>query len=394
MRRRHHQRRIAAVGVLSALAWPGAAGGVAAPAPSQSTQAPDFPSAPEPAAPQPAVPEPSAAPEPDVLGPCRENLPSGKERPLTQEHFPQRGLAGHSATLTVEVTHGPGERVLPSGLKLQSQSDTRSAIERAGFAFPNAKALVQPSVQPQVADGAERKTEVAIPLILLPKEPGRNELVLPSLPIAMTRASGEVITFCTRSHRILVEDPIANTPNAEPKANPKPRRQDEIWEALRTGTYATLVGVAAGLVALGLWTLWRRRPRKLPPPTPPRPAWEVALEELHDIHYAQLIAQGRLDDHFDRVSNTLRKYLGGRYGFDGLESTTREILERVPDGTSLPAGVRDEIDVFLAESDLVKFANVAPTEAQCRGGWQRAKTIVERTRPAPTVSNEVARSEP
>jgi len=198
----------------------------------------------------------------------------------------------------------------------------------------------------------------------------------------MTRASGEIITFCTEAHTVSVEDPIANTPNAEPQGNPEPRRQEELWVTARNVVYGGLLGLAVAALLALLYRLWSRRVRPVPPPPPPRPAWEVALEELHDIRYSQLVEQGRLEDHFDRVSNTLRKYLGGRYGFDGLESTTREILDRVPADAELPSGIRSAIDQFLEESDLIKFADVEPTEAQCRGGWDRAKEIVDRTRPA------------
>ena len=42
------------------------------------------------------------------------------------------------------------------------------------------------------------------------------------------------------------------------------------------------------------------------------------------------MAEGRFAEHFDRVSDIVRKYLGLRFGFDGLESTTREALAVLP----------------------------------------------------------------
>jgi hypothetical protein len=60
---------------------------------------------------------------------------------------------------------------------------------------------------------------------------------------------------------------------------------------------------------------------------------------------ADKIARGEL---FDRVSDTVRKYLGARYGFeglgfDGLETTTAEmmtLLKRVRPGVPASTGER------------------------------------------------------
>src|SRR5690606_41714814 len=72
-----------------------------------------------------------------------------------------------------------------------------------------------------------RRSSDLLSVVLLPSELGRQSLTLPPLPIAMARASGEVITVCTSEHSIAVDDPTANTPNAEPKPNPAPSRQTE-----------------------------------------------------------------------------------------------------------------------------------------------------------------------
>src|SRR5690606_36232133 len=103
-----------------------------------------------------------------------------------------------------------------------------------------------------------------------------------------------------------------------------------------------------------------------------RPPWEVALEELDEVRHAGLLEAHRYSEYFDRTSDALRRYLGARFGFDGLESTTDEILAalkkqaagyvRLDDGAASPyptPGVSfDSIARFLRECDLVKFANL------------------------------------
>jgi hypothetical protein len=326
-----------------------------------------------------------AAPASTPPGSCQERIPEGKARPVLRDTFPSKGVSGHHVTLEIEIEHGLGETVLPGALQVQKQSDAAKQIEGLGFVFPDAKGPGKPRIQrTESATGA--KTKVFFPLLALPKKPGRNEMVLPPLPIAMSRASGEVVTLCTTAHAITVEDPTANSPNAEPKANPKPLRQREFWVALRNAVYGGLA--ALGMAALGYafvrW--WRHRPRPVPPPPPKRPAWDLALEAFFDIRQARLIEQGRLEDHFDRVSNTLRQYLGNRFGFDGLESTTQEIVTHLQ-STSDAQPFMTEIVAYLDESDLVKFADVSPTEAQCHGLLERSEQFVRRSIPVVTTGD-------
>jgi hypothetical protein len=126
-----------------------------------------------------------------------------------------------------------------------------------------------------------------------------------------------------------------------------------------------------------------KRPRPLPPPPPPRPPWEVALEELFDVRHAGLVAEGRLAEHFDRVSDTVRKYLGARYGFEGLESTTRECLG-VLRGVSPRIAPLEAIETFLRQADLVKFAKTVPTAEDGELALVRAEHIVRETLPTVT----------
>ena len=65
--------------------------------------------------------------------------------------------------------------------------------------------------------------------------------------------------------------------------------------------------------------------------------------------------------HFDRVSHTLKAYLGRRFGFDGLESTTSEIISHLQQSREALAALPGVHD-FLRETDLVKFAGAGILE--------------------------------
>jgi len=308
---------------------------------------------------------------------CVERVPAGKERPKFSEKISTRALSGHALTLEVLVEHGKGETVLPTGFRLLSDSAQAKALEREGFAFPDPDGAAGPKVV-RTEQGERATTKVTISVVPLPPKPGRHTLVLPPLPIAVSRASGEVVTVCTALHTVTVEDPIANTPNPSPRGNPAARRQLEIWTAAKHVALAVLIALAVGALAALLISRWLRRPRKLPPPPPPRPPWDVALEALHDIRHAGLTREGRFAEVFDRVSDVLRRYLGDRYGYDGLESTTREALvslRQVSPSIDDLAG----IETFMRDADLVKFARLTPSEGECLDLLARAENIVTRT---------------
>jgi hypothetical protein len=322
---------------------------------------------------------------------CVERIPSGKDRPKFTEGIDARALSGHALTLEVYVVHGKGETVLPTGFHLLSDSPEAKALEREGFALPDPDGPAGPKLE-RTEDGGSAKTRLRISIIPLPPKPGRHELVLPPLPITLSRASGELITLCTAPHRVEVEDPIANAPNPEPHGNPAARRQREIWVAAKHVVFAALIALAVGAVLALLISQWLRRPKKLPPPPPPRPPWDIALEALHDIRHAGLTREGRFSEHFDRVSDVLRRYLGDRYGYDGLESTTREALGSLRLITPAIADL-GEIQTFMRDADLVKFAQLTPSEGECLDLLARAEHIVTRTIDiapvAPAIATEI-----
>ncbi len=316
----------------------------------------------------------------EVRAECVETAPAGKERPQLVDSFPRNGTSGYAATLHVVVSHGKGETVLPRGLELQTESDTARTLKGAGFVLPDqggVGAARLSSVDVDVKTG-RRQTTLDLLLIALPGEPGRRTLVLPSLPISISRANSDIFTLCTKPHTIVVEDPTASTPDAQPKPNPGPRVQREEWVALERALSWGAVGAVVGSVLAWLVYRWIKRPMPTPPPPPPRPPWEIALDRLDEVRHAGLLETKRFAEFFDRVNDAVRECLGARFGFDGLESTTYEMLSalrRVPHfRVPLP-----EVAAFLQDCDLVKFADVTPTLEECERALVDAEKVVRAT---------------
>ena len=148
-------------------------------------------------------------------------------------------------------------------------------------------------------------------------------------------------------------------------------------------TLAWAFGIGGGallMVLLGFLVAYTRpRPAIEIPLPPPRPAHEVALEKLDQIRADQLVEEGRHMEYYIRLSETVREYLGRRYGFDGLDMTTSEIHQRMS-RVKLPSSLGPEfLSHLLYECDLVKFAKYAPVGTSQTAALQSAYRLVYET---------------
>jgi hypothetical protein len=343
------------------------------------------------AGPPAAVPDPSAYAEP--LEPtCAEHVPDGVKKPLLWEEFPKKGKSGYAVPLVVKLSHGKGETVLVDGARIARQGAAARALAAAGFALPESDGGAGPSVDVKV-EGSKATTTLTIPVVPLATKAGRVQMQLPPLPVTLARANGELVTVCTKPHPIRIDEPIALEEDPKVRPNPPPRPQKEEWVFFEQLLIGVLVGLfVAGIVALFIrW--WSKRPKPEAPKVRPIP-WVVALEELEALRTSTLLAEHKNDDYFDRVSDTVRRYLGARYHFDdlgwsGLETTTdemRALLRRVTPAVPMFGA----ISTFLDEADLVKFARVLPADADCVTALDRAIAIVRGTIPPNWAPNGAA----
>jgi hypothetical protein len=327
---------------------------------------------------------PAGSAERKVSTSCTPYVPKGATAPEMETSLEPHGLSGYAAWLTVKITHGPGETVMPEGFRIQRGSDEMLALREAGWVIPEPEGGVAPRIErPDSDEGQRLTTTVTLPFVPLPKEPGRHQLFLPPIPIAVGRANGQVMTLCTAPQGIVVDDPIANEVDPKVRPNPPPRPQREEWVLAKQVTYAVLGAIALALLLAWLLRRWMKRPK--PVPVKPRELpWVAAMKELDAIRTSALLEEGQLDEYFDRVDNCVRFYLGDRYGFDGLESTSKEIraiLKRV-----YPPIVKlKDIRRFLKDTDLIKFTELKPTREDCDEVTLRAEAIITGTIPPGAV---------
>lgn len=143
--------------------------------------------------------------------------------------------------------------------------------------------------------------------------------------------------------------------------------------------------IAAGAALLALVAVavaWRRRRRRRRPESPPTPPHEVALQALEALRRTDFTDPEAVRRYYFQISEVVRAYIEGRFGLNATDLTTEEILPHLA-GLGLPAGEEERLELFLTATDRVKFAAHEPSEVEIRETYERARSFVEATRPAP-----------
>ena len=133
---------------------------------------------------------------------------------------------------------------------------------------------------------------------------------------------------------------------------------------------AALVLAAAGAI---WYVKWRRRRPREEPPAPPVD-WPAEVEKVARMG---LLEKGDTKRFYSLLSEVLRRFLEARTGIEAMERTTFEIgrdLHRVSVGEEVVL----DLEGFLSEADLVKFAKFRPAEEVAAGAVGRVRGLVER----------------
>lgn len=122
-----------------------------------------------------------------------------------------------------------------------------------------------------------------------------------------------------------------------------------------------LLPLLALLLAAGWW-FWQkyRRKKSLQPAPPALTAADIARAKLRRLQPAQASASAAATEAFyEELTYILREYMEGQWGFQALESTSRDIghwLQQQPACTPFVAALTE----MLQKADLIKFAQAAP----------------------------------
>jgi len=205
-------------------------------------------------------------------------------------------------------------------------------------------------------------------------ETGSKEI--PAITVVYRDTGGREGRVATERVGIEVASVLAagQTEPADIKA-PATMPERAVWPWVLAGA---LLAVAAGY----LW--WRRRRRgeaavAPAPAAPPRPAHEIAYEQLERLLSSDLLAKGAVKEFYIELAEIVRRYLESRYGVDTFERTTGEILEALRAARIAVKAGAMTADLLQA-CDLVKFAKHRPEAEETRRTVEAAYRLVDETR--------------
>lgn len=111
---------------------------------------------------------------------------------------------------------------------------------------------------------------------------------------------------------------------------------------------------------------------------PPAPPHETALTDITRLKDAKEEAKA----YYMKLTDTLRTYLQGRYGFNAREMTTGEILDALH-GLQDDEQARAELQEILGTADLVKFARYEVGLSEQERSLMQAVNFVNETKLVP-----------
>ncbi len=261
-------------------------------------------------------------------------------------------LVGQQANITFSLTYPEGTRVYfpqnpeVSPLKLVSQSSSTSAVLGQG-------------------------TNESHTLVVLPVRPGQSSIA--PIEIAYVTPDGQSKIAKTPKIDLTVSTTLGDEVSPELTAPGAPvqvrvRNTPLIWALSGLG-----IAIAAAILAIIGYRLWRRWKDAHKPLPPPIPAHEQALAALAKLE--ALLSELSWPELALGVSEIIREFLGQRLGFNGVEATTYEVMRNIT-GKSIGTMTPERIEDLLSLCDLIKFAKFQPSQQEGMQLIPRSRDLV------------------
>ena len=174
----------------------------------------------------------------------------------------------------------------------------------------------------------------------------------------------------------------------------------EIWEPpfVLADYYPLIFGILFGLLLLCVIAYVVKRLRnnqslipfaKEEPPLPPH---EQAVKELNAIKEQKLWQQGLSKEYYTMVTDTLRKYIEGRFLLNAMEQTSLDILDSLKKNEEVKP-VYHNLKQMLELADFVKFAKMNPLPDENEQMITQAYLFVDKTKVVEETVGEEQASE-
>jgi len=109
------------------------------------------------------------------------------------------------------------------------------------------------------------------------------------------------------------------------------------------------------------------------------PAHELAYRHLEALLAEKLLERGEVKLFYARISDVLRRYIENRFGLHAPERTTEEFLAELRERDVLRHEHKELLKEYLEHCDLVKFAELQPTNAQIQNTFDACKRFIAET---------------
>lgn len=140
-----------------------------------------------------------------------------------------------------------------------------------------------------------------------------------------------------------------------------------------------LIAVAAGVFFF--FRIKRSPQAPILPAVPELPAWEKAYLQLEALRLENLLDKGLFKEFFTRVSDISRHYMENRFNIRAPHMSTEEFLYYLGISGHLNDTQKSALKEFLNSCDMVKFAKYAPTTTEALNNFNRARELIDETKP-------------
>lgn len=199
--------------------------------------------------------------------------------------------------------------------------------------------------------------DVEASVILAPFEEGVYRL--PDIPVVRELPDGQVDTLIFKGLELDVRTMPVDTAAFKPHDIKGQIRYPVTFKEI--ALYVGIVLIAAGIIALIVWLIVRRRRRLSGEGVVKDPPYIVALRKLDRYRGNRLWAPEKQKQFYSGVTDVLREYIAGRFGVGAMEMTTAEIFDGLKDSGIAPELMDETKELFLT-SDLVKFAKMTVSD--------------------------------
>jgi hypothetical protein len=160
--------------------------------------------------------------------------------------------------------------------------------------------------------------------------------------------------------------------------SPKPLKPKQIiWRDF----WGWVIGlIILGLIGLIIFLVKKHQEKLKTKPVIIIPAHVIALEELNKLQAQGLIAQGLIEQYFEKLSGCMRHYLENRFHLRAPWLSTEEFLLKAKTSPVLTTEHKHLLQGFLTLCDMVKFARYGSTVTEAEDSFRIVRNFVEQTK--------------